>query len=87
MAISLKAVKAVAFGLGGALVLGNILVVYALVRDSDDTPAEAERSHMPMAHTTPGFDPLTLPVKPGFRIIPERVVGVCIEVVLSLRDW
>ena len=71
MAISLKAVKAVAFGLGGLLVLGNILVVYALVRGSDETPVEAEP--VPMAQTPLGFDPLTLPVKPGSQIIGTSV--------------
>ena len=82
MAISLKAVKAVAFGLGGLLVVGNILVVYALVQEPEHTRFGAEAEHEPVPA---GFDPVILPAKPGSQIIGTSVSDTRLAVHLKVR--
>lgn len=90
MAISLKVVKAVAVGLGGLLIVGNILVVYALVREAEEAPTGADAQHppapqAPIAGAPPGFGSAIVPAKSGSEIIGTSVSDTRLVVHLKVQ--
>ena len=70
------------------MVVGNILVVYALVQEPEHTRFGAEAEHEPVPEApmaSAPFDPVILPAKPGSQIIGTSVSDTRLAVHLKVQ--